>query len=213
MPNLGRKFAPDARDKNFPLSASIPATISRPIRKQWAIWWKGDQGSTSQCVGYSWHGLLRARPLTQYDPKPDFIYHEAQKVDEWPGEEPTYEGTSVRAGAKVLLSEGKIKEYRWAFNVDTVLNWLGNKGPVVMGTIWTVNMFNHQQGVVRIGDPTDIAGGHCYLAIGYNDQSKLITFQNSWGRSWGDNGRFYISYDEVDYLIKQDGEACTPTEV
>lgn len=207
--HLGRLHAPDSRDKNYLLKSLI--TIQRPAFKQWALNWKGDQKDTPQCVGYSWHALLRAKPILQRDPIASFIYREAQKVDEWPGEE--YEGTSVRAGAKVLQTQGQIKEYRWAFDIETVLNWIGTKGPVVLGTIWTNKMFTpDSKGVVSVGDINSIAGGHAYLAIGYDEKKKLVTFQNSWGRSWGLNGRFYMDYTDVDLLIKMDGEACTPVE-
>ena len=33
-----------------------------------------------------------------------WLYHEAQKVDEWPGED--YDGTSVRAGLDILRKRG-----------------------------------------------------------------------------------------------------------
>ena len=208
--HLGRRHAPDQRDNNFLMKSVLP-TIARPSYKQWGLNWKGDQGETSQCVGYSWHGLLRARPALQRDPNPTNIYTEAQKVDEWPGE--AYEGTSVRGGAKYLQSLGKIKSYSWAFDINTVLNWLGTKGPVVVGTLWTYTMFTPDQtGLVSVGNINNVAGGHAYLAIGYNDKTQLVTLQNSWGKSWGLKGRFYMRYQDLDTLVKMDGEACTPTE-
>lgn len=35
------------------------------------------------------------------------------------------------------------------------------------------------------------------LAVGYNDASKCITVLNSWGKSFGDNGFFYMPYDYI----------------
>ena len=208
--HLGRRHAPDERDHGYLLAAQLPSVVARPKRKTWTLRWKGDQGATSQCVGYSWHGLLRSLPLLQRDPAPSVIYTEAQKVDEWPGED--YDGTSVRAGAKMLKAAGKISAYGWAFNIETVLNWLGLHGPVVFGTNWYEGMFDpDEQGVVHpVGS---VAGGHAYVAIGYDDVKKRVLFQNSWGKSWGPlNGRFYMGYADADALIRADGEACTPTE-
>ena len=208
---LGRLHAPDQRDFKFLMTSKLGVGITRPSSRQWALYWKGDQGETPQCVGYSWHALLRAKPLLQRDPHPTNIYVESQKIDEWPGE--NYDGTSVRAGAKYLQSQGRIKTYSWAFDVNTVLNWLGTQGPVVLGTLWTNHMFSPDStGLVSVGNLGSVVGGHAYLAIGYNDKTKLVTLQNSWGKSWGVKGRFYMTYQDIDTLIKLDGEACTPTE-
>mgnify|MGYP006891290300 CR=1 FL=1 len=68
-----------------------------------------------------------------------FLYNEAQKIDQWPGED--YDGTSVRAGAAVLKSKGYISGYNWAWDVETVVNALLTLGPVVVGTWWTYDMF------------------------------------------------------------------------
>jgi hypothetical protein len=191
MPHLGRLHAPDERDHRFQLRTILGEEIVRPVSKTWRVWWKGDQGETPQCVGYSWHALLRALPYLQRDPLASQIYHEAQRVDEWPGED--YEGTSVRAGAKVLLAQGKIKHYSWSWDLKTTLDWLGTKGPVVFGTNWYDNMFDPVAGLVRIGG--GVAGGHAYLAIGYDDKQQVVKFQNSWGKTWGVKGRFTIRYE------------------
>jgi C1A family cysteine protease len=37
-------------------------------------------------------------------------------------------------------------------------------------------------------------GGHAVLAVGYDNQTSLFKFRNSWGQSVGDNGYFYIPY-------------------
>src|SRR5688572_4499865 len=103
---LGRRPAVDARDQAFPMAAKLVELPVRPKTKTWRVWWKGNQGSDPHCVGFAWYAMLRSLPLLQREPPAQFIYHEAQKVDEWDGE--GYPGTSVRAGAKVLQREGKI---------------------------------------------------------------------------------------------------------
>lgn len=44
-------------------------------------------------------------------------------------------------------------------------------------------------------------GGHAVLAVGYDDNTKRFTVQNSWGTSWGQKGFFTIPYD---YLANTD---------
>lgn len=208
-PGLGRLVAKDRRDTQFLLKALLPVEVPRKPRKTWRLSWKGNQGTTSMCVGYGWHGLLRAAPIVQRKPSPIEIYQGAQRNDEWPGED--YEGSSVRGGAKALQASGQIKAYGWAFDVATVLAWLATHGPVVIGTHWYKGMFTPDaDGVVT--PKGDLAGGHCYLAIGYDDKRGMILCQNSWGNAWGKKGRFYMRYADMDRLIKNDGEACTPTE-
>jgi hypothetical protein len=204
---LGRRHAPDERDKQFLMAAKLEA-VARPVRKNWRVWWRGDQGSEPHCVGYAWHGMLRSLPLLQREPSPQYIYHEAQKVDEWDGE--GYAGTSVRAGAKVLQREGKLTSYGWAWDLETVLNWLATKGPVVFGTTWYDGMFTPDaDGIVALTGPA--AGGHAYEVIGYDDKKELLCCPNSWGQ-WGKKGRFYLRYADADRLIRDDGEACTALE-
>src|SRR5215217_2541716 len=109
MPGLGRLASVDERDKAFPLRALLPARASTRVWRYWNTQgWRGDQGETSQCVGYAWTHWLHAGPTTQPKPapivRPQDVYMGAQRVDEWPGED--YEGTSVRAGAKALQARG-----------------------------------------------------------------------------------------------------------
>ena len=42
-----------------------------------------------------------------------------------------------------------------------------------------------------------IYGLHAVLAVGYDDRTKCITVLNSWGRSFGDDGYFYMPYDYI----------------
>lgn len=211
----GRKHAPDARDKNFLMAAPLhqfAEVIDRPVKKTYRLWWKGDQGQTSQCVGYAWHALLRALPMLQRQPEADVIYRAAQTLDEWPGED--YDGTSVRGGAKYLLQEGRIKFYRWALNVADIVGWLAFRGPVVLGTEWTYTMFYPDKtGLVKVGSLTNSVGGHAFVAIGFDDIERRIICQNSWGKTWGVKGRFSISYDDMAVLLTAGGEACAPSEV
>ena len=50
------------------------------------------------------------------------LWRRAQEIDEFPGNEGTNTGTSVRAGFKVLRDENLItSDYRWAANADEAL--------------------------------------------------------------------------------------------
>ncbi|WP_428223354.1 C1 family peptidase [Flavobacterium sp.] len=40
-------------------------------------------------------------------------------------------------------------------------------------------------------------GGHCVCIVGYDDATKMFKVQNSWGKSWGKSGYFYVTYDAI----------------
>jgi hypothetical protein len=104
-------------------------------------WWDFyNQGQEGACVGFGISRLTSQLNRKEYDGF--WLYHEAKKVDEFPGED--YEGTSVRAGLDVLrkvghsevkdgktlapsLAEG-IAANRWARSIDDVLSALGYDG-------------------------------------------------------------------------------------
>lgn len=206
---LGRKHAPDERDQQFLLKNLMPTKVTRPIRILWGCNWLGDQGQTSECVGYAWYGLLQAAPIIRTYGTPNLIYTEAQAHDEWPGT--NYEGTSVRGAAKALKLDKELTRYAFSFDLSTCLNYIGIRGPMVFGTNWYDRMFTADpDGLVHIGG--SIAGGHAYLIRGYDDQARRLFCQNSWGKLWGLEGCFSMSYDDATRLLAEQGEACSPTE-
>jgi hypothetical protein len=211
---LGRRHAPDQRDHGFLLREVVPAPTREIQYRYWFQngWW-GDQADTPQCVGYAWAHFLEDGPLTQLGPgpilAPSVIYDEAKKVDEWPGE--AYDGTSVRAGAKALQARGFISEYRWAFDLGTVVNALLTTGPVVMGTNWYAGMFAPDaDGVIHLTG--DLAGGHAYELTGVSRALGRVRLKQSWGRAWGINGHAWLTFEDLERLVHEDGEACLATE-
>ncbi len=217
LKGLGRRSAPDERDKGFMMAAMIPAASDRTYRYWWPGGWWGDQGTQPHCVGFSWMHWTEDGPFTHVPKSPNanpvmdpvWVYNEAQLVDEWPGT--NYAGTSVRAGAKILRREGYIQSYHWAWNADTVVRAILETGPVVVGTRWYRDMFYpDEQGRIGIGG-LDM-GGHAYCLDGVNTKTGWVRIKNSWGRNWGKKGYGYIQIDDLDKLIKDDGEACLAVE-
>lgn len=208
---LGRLKAIDARDKNYLMKLVIPAVTTRTSRYWWANGYWGNQSDYPYCVGYGWAHWVEDGPIThvgQIDPV--WIYKEAQKVDEWPGED--YDGTSVRAGAKVIQSKGLIANYYWAETIEEIKRAILEVGPVAVGTDWYEGMFEpNSNGIIKPSG--SIAGGHCYVLDGVNTKTSLFRLKNSWGRNWGKKGFAYISLADFVSLLSDDGEACLATEV
>jgi len=204
---LGRLVAVDPRDGLHLLFRK--AKKSKRVTRYWYDnrWW-ADQGETPHCVGYAWAHWLVNTPVINYM-DPNGLYALAQQNDEWPGED--YDGTTVRAGAKVLRTLGFIHEYKWAFTLDTLVEALLEKGPVVVGTDWYEAMSNpNRYGKIKIGGKKE--GGHAYLLTGVDTKKRVFRIKNSWGRAWGKQGRALIGFAEMRILLREKGEACLAVE-
>jgi len=219
--SLGRVYIEDKRDLNYLIKNNQRTLqqISTPpkvlTQRYWdANGWWGDQGNTPQCVGYSWSHWLEDGPVQQsgIPPiiKPFDIYKNAQKLDEWYGE--NYDGTSVRGAVKYLKNIGKVKSYYWAFDVQTLSETILKLGPVVVGTNWYNGMFYpNKNGLIKIGG--QMVGGHAYLINGVDTKTKQFRIKNSWGKSWGKGGHAFISFNDMSRLIKENGEICLAIEL
>jgi len=221
---FGRLEIPDDRDELYPFSVAEEKLSSkkeeqrmairlRAAKRKYEVCWGVktvlDQGRYPHCVAFAWKHYLIAAPLKQGKfLVPAFLYELAQKYDRWPGED--YEGTSVRAGAKILNKLGFVKSYWWGSSAEDVKNWILKRGPVVLGTRWYEKMsMLDKRGYAR--PQGDILGGHAYLCIGYNKKRNAFKCLNSWGREWGVKGKFWITYKHMDYLVRR-GEACIALE-
>jgi hypothetical protein len=215
---FGRLYIPDPRDAKYPIRQCLAKLQKKrmPIRRLWRDdFWTGDQGDLPACVGYSWTGWLEAapvRPITTKSPciNPVLVYKEAQKVDEWPGE--NYQGTSVRAGAKVLQSRGYIKSYHWALVIQDIIQAVLMLGPVVVGTDWYAQMSDLRPGNIMRARG-ELLGGHAYLLSGADRRRKLFRVRNSWGLNWGKKGRAVIPFNDMARLLQAQGEACLAIEI
>lgn len=218
---LGRIHAPDERDHFHPMQARLPATTTRTSR----YWYDReaflDQGNYGRCVSYSWTHWLNDGPVLRKGYHDDtFAYHlygQAILLDEWTQNDNDKDtasfGTSVRAGAKALQTSGHISEYTWAFDLDSVITALLEKGPVVVGTNWYNTMSQvDSKGFIRVGAAGRIVGGHAYVLNGVNTGAEKVRVKNSWGTGWGINGRAWLSFADLDRLIREDGEACLALE-
>jgi len=197
----GRDFAPDPRDY-----AMTPVASTRRRRKWRDNQWSGDQAQTPHCVGFAWAHWLASSPVSQFL-DPHGIYELAQFLDEWEGED--YDGTSVRAGAKVLARLGHVAEYRFTVDEAVLRGNVLEVGPVVIGVNWYAGMDEpDRDGLVK---PTGrLRGGHALLIVGY--EPGFYWLKQSWGLAWGKSGHCLIADEDVQTLLDEDGEACLAVE-
>ena len=220
----GRLVQFDERSRLFPMSAALTSTSL--INRRWRRPSAYNQGTTSACVGYSTFGLVNSQPNRSFVPygvrnaySPMDIYRGAQEIDPWPGAEPEYYGTSVLAGMKFAASKGMISTYRWCFGIDDVLRTLSHYGPVVIGIEWYGSMNvqpnydpeRYNAVALTVDTNSGLVGGHAVELHGILTGKRLVIGTNSWGSLWGDEGRFYLNWDDLDMLLQRDGEAVAAT--
>lgn len=201
----------DPRNDNYNVRTLFDDNVPRPRSYTWPCKEWVDQGYEGSCVGHAFAHELIAYPKYIRGIDHEYavrIYDRARQLDEWEGED--YEGTSVLAGAKSTIElSGKFSEYRWVKTVPELIGTVGRLGPVVMGTWWYEGMLEPDyNGLVRVeGQP---AGGHSYLIRGISLKNRLFRIRNSWGPAWGKDGDCFVSFEGVERLLGEDGEACVP---
>jgi hypothetical protein len=218
---LGRLVSVDPDDLGYLLARRLGAPgAPLPIKKTWAINSKAlNQGSTGTCVAHAWCNFLRSAPIQSnkgIDQLRWDIYDQCVALDEWPDNDNDVDrqfGTSVRAGAQVVTSFGRLKSYLWAFALQPALEWVLTKGPVVLGTAW-YSSFNrpNEEGIVTITRAARVEGGHAYLWRGADTRRGLAFCENSWGDSWGHSGGFYVPLRDMERLILEQGECAVAVE-
>jgi hypothetical protein len=215
---LGRLHAPDERDRNYLIpKRQVVRAAAGVTRRLWNIRAVLDQGNTPQCVGHAARHYLTCGPVVNKGgPDAHELYFGAQDNDEWPGRD--YEGTSVRGAFKFMQKLGLVERYEWSWDAETTVAYILAHGPVQIGSNWYEQMFTPtREGYVTPGGQN--AGGHAYLLIGADRERKnpdgttgAVRLLNSWGRGWSDAGRAWLSFNHLDRLIKEDGEACVSVE-
>lgn len=198
----------DERSRDFPVRAMLPDLRPRSFSWWLRLWL--DQGTEGACVGFAWAHEAAAFPA----PVPGVetatalrIYRRAKDLDQWPGSD--YSGTSIIAGAKTMMELGWLTQYRWAFGLGDVLGALSTLGPVVFGLNWYEGMFEPDDaGYIHPTGPQ--LGRHAITGIGISTRRRDVELHNSWGVEWGKQGRCRMTWDELELLLGQDGEACVP---
>lgn len=212
----------DERSRNYAIRSMLGDRVIKRVKTEWREGTVLDQGSEGACVGFGWMSEILAEPV-EPDEQPteelgnqlaQYYYKEAQKIDEWEGE--NYSGTSVLAGAKIMQKYGLISEYRWCFSIDDVIDTVIAKGPVVIGIPWYQSMYSTgKTGLVTVSG--NKVGGHCITITGYDPAKKIgsytyevLKWRNSWGNGYGINGSAYIKVSDLKKLLADGGEACVP---
>jgi hypothetical protein len=135
-----------------------------------------NQGNEGACVGFAISRETSLLNRKRYDAP--WLYHEAQKIDEWAGE--NYDGTSVRAGYDILRTVGHRRKW----------------GPFTMPA-------RLSEGIVENRWATDVMQIMACLQDDPNGYSVVLV--NSWGKDYPHY--VHLPLEALERLLSENGEA------
>lgn len=234
-PRLGRKKAADPRDRGYlaadrvaGVEAKVFGGFEMGLPQLFRYHKRGaqlDQGNTSRCTVFAMAQLIQSGPIMQDVLKaagvPSIMtldqfltesYQFAQQNDEWPGEEPTYYGTSGRAAAKAFQRQGFFGNYYSLTSVEEIARYIILYGPVPVGTDWFEGQDTPDHGGY-IHPTGNWRGGHEYLLDGVSIPKEEFRMRQSWGSGPDTYTSAKIKFDDMRYLLSQGGDAYAIPEI
>lgn len=210
-PRLGRHIYHDDRSKLYPFDTSGLTIVNVKHTRHIGIL---DQGQLGSCTGNAGIGSLGTDPLFATLPTnlkyplnesgAVSLYSDAEKIDGGAGYPPEDNGSHGLSIAKALKNAGLISGYQHTFTLQDALK-AGSTYPFITGINWYQNMFNPDaDGRVHLAG--SLAGGHEIEMNEIDADNGRIWFCNSWGANWGVQGRFYLTWEDYDTLLGQQGD-------
>ena len=135
-------------------------------------------------------------------------YRETTRNDEFAGAwEPDDTGSSGTSASKTAVRRGFAKGFQHSFSFDDTLHMLTER-PVAIG-VWWYSSFDNPDANGRVSLPSGARrrGGHEFVLDELIVETKMVGAQNSWGDSWGLNGRFCFAWQDLQRLLDEDGDA------
>ena len=220
-----RKFGwiPDKEDKrDLPYKLRIkkrPLSVDLSPQMPFAY----DQLNIGSCVANGTAGAIeynfKIMHHVVHTPSRLFIYYNARVLEDSANED---SGCMIRDAIKTVARDGSCDEQIWAYdpkqykvkpnktcykeakkdlvtryerirNLNETLDCIASGYPVIFG-VTLYNNFEPKDGIIPMPAGGEM-GGHCMLACGYNDNTRLILVRNSWGLEWGKKGYCQIPYE------------------
>jgi hypothetical protein len=233
-PRLGRHVRHDTRSAAYGV-AEMPRAAIRSVEWERHIPIL-DQGLVGSCVPNNAPEFLGTDALgytgvTSVEiPKPDTkgefaagitwtldedfalqMYRLVTRLDPYPGQwEPDDTGSDGLTLAKALKMLGFADSYRHAFSYRTLVSAL-QSGPVTLGLEWENSMFETgPDGKITIDYNSGVAGGHQVFARKFDAENDRVWIDNSWGESFGLDGRGWFQGSELAAHLKRSGDVTVP---
>ena len=209
---LGRHIEHDPRSRNFEADRA-PAIQSVT---HMAMGLPIDQGETNRvCTANALIGALNSvpdfaggKPFKEADAMK--LYEKETELEHKPYPEFDPGGTGLKV-CKAAKDLGLISRYTHAFSVEHTLQALVLR-PVITGINWYTSFDSPdpETGLVAISADATVRGGHEIVADQIDEPNSLVWFWNSWGKQFGLEGRFCMTFDTWGQLPAQKGDVTVP---
>jgi hypothetical protein len=226
---LGRHVRHDPRSRAYGFSGAAVSELRSVVHRRLVPVF--DQGAVGSCTGNAILGALGTDPF--YGTIPDDhprrptgdadhdeelavqLYSEATRLDDVRGVyPPTDTGSSGLGVCKAAKAAGLISGYQHAFSLEAALRALVLR-PVIVGTVW-LEAFDSPDADGTIAVPAhgivdaEVRGGHEYVLDEIDVERQRVGATNSWGASYGADGRMYLSFADLGTLLAADGDCTVP---
>lgn len=219
-PKLGRNINLDSKSWAYAVRAQDVAIRSVRHESHIALL---NQGNIGSCTGNAAVACAYRVPFhspggPQWPFSPDENgaldwYRRNTQLDPFPGTyEPDDTGSDGLTASKVAVEAGIISGYRMSGDLQSSLEALMDR-PGITGLPWYASMFDASaKGLLHVDRSSGLQGGHelCVDEIVAADAKDngtgkvLVGGPNSWGTSWGDWGRWYLTADDW-WSLRQEG--------
>lgn len=209
---LGRHVRHDERSRSYAFSTRGLTLVSTVHVRRCPVL---DQGNVGSCTGNAALGALGTDPFwgtlalgfDYSEAEALKLYSEFTKADSYEGTYPPNDtGSDGLTSAKVLTNLGFISGYQHTFSFNDALLAL-TKTPFVTGINWYSSMdVPDENGRVTITKDAYVRGGHEVEAFALDVENRLVWFWNSWGPTFGLEGKFAMSFDDYARLLGEEGD-------
>jgi hypothetical protein len=152
-------------------------------------------------------GIFKAGTYTLDEDFAVLAYELNTRLDGIKGQyRPDDTGSSGPACGKTAQQLGLTAGYTHAFTYDALRSAL-QTGPVLIGIPWYNSMFDPKSdGQIVVVTSSGLAGGHELLIREYDAVNDCVWADNSWGVSWGVQGRGYLRGADLRALLSDGGD-------
>lgn len=213
----------DIRDREYPIARALAMTSALederdPYRKWYSDVWTGDQGATSRCTAFAMLHALHDGPFTHrpyYGEQPMLdptaLYRRAQCLDPW-GCRGRDDGTTMRAICRAAVEAGVVDSYFWTTSLGEALEWVATRGPLLLGSWWRSGMDVPRPVDGLVSYSGTYRGGHATKIDEILWTHEQVGVKNSWGRAWGDFGRFRMTFRDLEQAMIEGAELIALVE-
>lgn len=141
------------------------------------------------------------------------LYHQETVLDDRqiPGEWPPADTGSTGPWSMLALEKaGYIRDWVHTRSLHTALRLLA-AGPISIGVSWFQTMFTPDHAAtIHVDESSGLAGGHQIEVLALDVEQQRVQLCNSWGQSWGADGRAWLSWTDFDLLLHLGGDVVQP---